>query len=434
MQPNINVGILSGTTIHFRLNGAFRIEETDQVLEGEYTIEFGSGEILFEGRSYPGLIFVPLYYETASFDLFNVNIGKQFHWERTETQTFQGSLCFVVHYDEITAINSLPLEDYLLSVISSEMKATSSSELLKAHAVISRSWLLAQLNKKEVINNEGRDYQSTFINENEITHWYDREEHDLFDVCADDHCQRYQGLTRASTPEVKEAIHKTYGEVLMSGKEICDARFSKCCGGITEEFENCWEPRHFSYLESIPCWDQKPSFSDWEDWIMNTHPAFCNTNDKKVLSQVLNDYDQETNHFYRWKVEYTQAQLSVLIRNKTGIDFGEIIDLIPEERGKSGRIIRLQVQGTKRKMFIGKELEIRKILSSTHLLSSAFIVRKSEMTDHIPGKFILHGAGWGHGVGLCQIGAAMMAEKSYDYREILAHYFKGVRLEKIYHS
>ncbi len=412
-QPQINIGILANTVIEFKFNGVYQLQENDVLYEGNHQVSLHNGKILFDEQCYSSLSFIPLDYVTASFELKNVSIGIQFHWERVEEQTFRGSLCFIPEGENVRAINTLFIEDYLESVISSEMKATSSLELLKTHAVISRSWLLAQLNKKDQLNNKSEKYESSIVSDDRIIRWYDREDHTGFDVCADDHCQRYQGITKISTPFVKKAIQETFGEVLMSDEQICDTRFSKCCGGMTEEFENCWEPTHYSYLSSVICNE-------------------CNTQDKHILSQILNDYDQETNDFYRWTVEYTQQELSNLIVQKTNIDFGEIIDLIPEERGKSGRIIQLLIIGTKKQMHIGKELEIRKVLSKSHLYSSAFDVEKRNILNGIPQYFVLHGAGWGHGVGLCQIGAAVMASKDISYRAILNHYFQGASIEKIY--
>jgi SpoIID/LytB domain protein len=343
----------------------------------------------------------------ASFILKEVPIGIDFHWERKEDQEFKGELKIIREGDKLTAINLIPIEDYLVSVISSEMNATGYIELLKAHAVISRSWLLAQKEKASQLHQSQTAYSPVTETADEYIRWYDREDHAHFDVCADDHCQRYQGITRASTPQVKEAVESTFGEVLLYDNKICDTRFSKCCGGITEKFENCWEPIPHPYLDSVA-------------------DPFCNTNDKNVLSQVLNNYDQETLDFYRWKVEYSKEEISDLIRRKSGWDFGEIRDLIPVERGPSGRIIRLKIVGAQLTKTIGKELFIRKVLSETHLYSSAFEVKKEK------DKFVLNGSGWGHGVGLCQIGAAVMAKEGYTYKEILAHYFSGAELKKCY--
>ena len=340
----------------------------------------------------------------------------------------------------ITAVNVLSVEDYLISVISSEMRATSSEEFLKAHAVISRSWLLAQIEKSKKIKSEGKKYNAFTKNEHEIVRWYDREDHQNYDVCADDHCQRYQGITRASSPAVEKVIRETYGEVLTYEGSICDARYYKCCGGMTEQFENAWEPVSHPYLRGIidnpvlqEGFDTDLTKEDAaESWINGSPEAFCNTTDLKVLSQVLNDYDQETNDFFRWKVIYTQQELTELIKLRTGIDFGIITDLIPLERGVSGRITRLKVAGTIKTMIIGKELEIRKSLSKSHLYSSCFFVEKTVTYEGT--KFILHGAGWGHGVGLCQIGAAVMGARGYTYRQILMHYFRGAGFEKLYHA
>ena len=361
----------------------------------------------------------------------DVVIGIHFHWERKETQRFNGSLKFIVIDDEVQAIDIVPTEDYLTSVISSEMSATSSLELLKAHAVISRSWLLNKLENKETESHAA----SMVVTDERIIRWYDHQDHTLFDVCADDHCQRYQGITKASTQAVREAIKATFGEVLTYDGKICDARFYKACGGATELFENCWEKVHHPYLlpvadtaeEKLPDLTQEAVA---RKWILSSPEAYCNTQNKTVLSQVLNNYDQETPDFYRWKVDYSQAELSSLVKEKMGIDFEKIIDLVPLKRGASARIIELKIVGEKRTMVIGKELEIRKALSTSHLYSSAFIVDKEEREGTL--HFVLRGAGWGHGVGLCQIGAAVMASQGIGYRSILSHYYPHSSLTKRY--
>lgn len=430
-EPFIFVGIMSEKKIRFVLNDVFHIENRKE-FSGEHEVEYIKSKIKFDGQLFDTLCFCPTS-EKSSFDLINVTIGINFHWERKETQRFKGNLKFIVENDKLTAINEIKTEDYLTSVISSEMSATSSEELLKAHAVISRSWLLANLNT--LPDNNRPTIRQT---ENEFIKWYERDTHKNFHVCADDHCQRYQGITKSSTEAVKKAIQETYGEVLMYDNQICDARFSKCCGGVSEDFENVWAEKHFPYLTAIHDSDNSTYFLDLtieknaEEWITKSPSAFCNTRDKKTLSQVLNNYDQETTNFYRWKVDYSQKELSELIRKKSGIDFGEIIDLIPIERGRSGRIIKLKIIGTKQTIIVGKELEIRKWLSESHLYSSAFIVDKSNIVNNIPQKFTLLGAGWGHGVGLCQIGAAVMGEKGYKYQDILQHYFKNTELKKLY--
>lgn len=318
------------------------------------------------------------------------------------------------------------------------MSATASLELLKAHAVISRSWLLAQIEKNKQLADDSEEYCSCTLTDTELVKWYDREDHVNFDVCADDHCQRYQGITRESTEKVRDAIKATWGQVLTHNGVLCDARFSKSCGGVFEEFENCWEPKHYDYLVARHDGEQPMNFPDLtveenaREWILNAPPAFCNTHDKQILSQVLNSYDQETTDFYRWKVEYTQEELSELIKNRSGVDYGEILDLIPVARGTSGRLYRLKIVGTKKTLIIGKELEIRRTLSPSHLYSSAFVVEKEGEEGKVPTKFKLTGAGWGHGVGLCQIGAAVMGEKGYNYKEILLHYFIGADITTLY--
>ena len=403
-QPIVKVGIASGQEIHFTLNDAYTAK--GETIEGEQTVSFSEGGILWRGNQYRELTFTPQR-PTASFSLSDVTIGVNFHWERKETQTFLGTLRLVVESEKITAINELPVEKYLASVISSEMKATAGLELLKAHAVISRSWLLAQMKRREEKQEQKNDFFSFIKKDDELIRWYDREDHTIFDVCADDHCQRYQGITKQTSQNVERALKETHGQILCDGNEICDARFSKCCGGRTEEFQYCWEDTPKPYLVSV------------ED-------PFCNTSDKNVLSQVLNDYDLETNDFYRWTKEYTFAQLSKLVNENLKDDFGQITDLIPLERGKSGRIWKLKIVGTKKSLTIGKELEIRRVLSESHLYSSAFDVEKTAT------GFRLHGKGWGHGVGLCQIGAAVMGQQGYTYEQILLHYYRGAKIKQIY--
>lgn len=434
--PVVNVGIMTEKALSFVFNKEYIHTESSAFLTGEQRAIFVNGNIVYNGKLYKELFFEPASPD-SSFDLKAVTIGVDFHWQRQEDQRFKGSLNLVAGDEGIVVINSIDAEEYLTSVISSEMKATASKELLKAHAVISRSWLLAQIEKKLRLGNDTWKYKSCQRDADQLIRWFDREDHQMFDVCADDHCQRYQGITRASSPIVQEVINETRGEILTDGESICDARFSKCCGGVTEQFESCWEPVPHSYLKAIrdhketPCPDLTDPI-EAEMWIRNSPEAFCNTTDRKILNQVLNNYDQETTHFYRWKVVYTQEELAELIHRKSGIDFGEIQDLVPLKRGTSGRIEKLQIIGTRRIYTIGKELEIRRTLSETHLYSSAFVVDKAEMQVNIPQRFILTGAGWGHGVGLCQIGAAVMGEQGYSYTEILAHYFKGTSIEKRY--
>lgn len=434
--PLVNVGIMTEKALSFVFNGEYIHTESSSFLTGEQRALFVNGNIVYNGKLYKELFFEPASPE-SSFDLKAVTIGVDFHWQRQEDQRFKGALNLVAGNEGIVVINSIDVEEYLTSVISSEMSATASKELLKAHAVISRSWLLAQIEKTFRLGNAPDKYKSCERDHEQLVRWYDREDHHMFDVCADDHCQRYQGITRASTPIVKEVIHETRGEILTDGESICDTRFSKCCGGVTEQFEHCWEPVPHSYLTAVRD-SRETAFPDLTDpveaemWIRNTPDAFCYTTDKKILSQVLNNYDQETTNFYRWKVTYTQEELAELIHRKSGIDFGEILDLIPLERGTSGRIEKLRIVGTRRIYTIGKELEIRRTLSETHLYSSAFVVDKEDMHASIPQRFVLTGAGWGHGVGLCQIGAAVMGEQGYSYTEILAHYFRGATIEKRY--
>ena len=444
-QPNVNVGIVSGQKIHFSLNKPYLAK--GEMVTGEQEVAFSEGGILWNGNQYSSLTFHPQSAD-ASFSLSDVTIGVNFHWERKETQTFLGTLHFVVESDKICAINELPVERYLESVISSEMSATSSLELLKAHAVISRSWLLAQMKKRREVAESGNNFFSFVKKDDRLIRWYDREDHTIFDVCADDHCQRYQGITKETSPHVAEAIRQTKGQILMDGDDICDARFSKCCGGVTEEFQYCWEDTPKNYLSSVRDIIQGvksvgsaspaplPSLQDEaaaDAWIRSNPPAFCNTTDKKILSQVLNDYDQETADFYRWKVTLTQEKLKQLLDEKLKMNFGDILDLQAEERGKSGRISKLRIVGTEKTFVIGKELEIRRALSDTHLYSSAFVVDRCDIDEKgVPQHFDIIGAGWGHGVGLCQIGAAVMGEEGFDYDAILLHYYQGAEIKKVY--
>ena len=437
-QPDVTVGIVSAQKIHFSLNKPY-LAKGEKVL-GEQVVEFSEGGVLWNGNQYSQLTFHPQSAD-ASFSLSDVTIGVNFHWERKETQTFLGTFRFVVESDKIVAINELPVEKYLESVISSEMSATSSLELLKAHAVISRSWLLAQMKKRREVAESGNNFFSFTKKEDTLIRWYDREDHTLFDVCADDHCQRYQGITKETSPHVAEAIRQTKGQILMDGEEICDARFSKCCGGITEEFQYCWEDTPKTYLTAVRdialgVEHTLPNLTNEEEaekWIRFNPPAFCNTQDKKILSEVLNDYDQETVNFYRWKETLSQEKLQQLIADKLKMDLGAILDMKAVERGKSGRISKLQIIGTEKTFTIGKELEIRRTLSDSHLLSSAFVVDKYDKDEQgVPQRFELIGAGWGHGVGLCQIGAAVMGEQGYHYDAILLHYYQGAEIKKLY--
>ena len=435
-EPIVSVGIVSASKLCFSLNAPYTVCGSQRY--GNQVVELSEGRILWENALYDELLFEPTDAQ-SSFTLEDVTIGVNFHWERKEAQTFLGKLRFIVEDNNICAINELPVETYLTSVISSEMRATSSLELLKAHAVISRSWLLAQMEQRKADNNNVEKQSSFFKTDKEIVRWYDREDHNRFDVCADDHCQRYQGITKAANKHVVEAIQQTAGEILTSHGEICDARYSKCCGGAVEEFQYCWENIKKPYLQALP--DTLPDSTPLPDltdeavarqWILSSPDAFCNTTDQKVLSQVLNDFDQETTDFYRWSQTYSQAELKQLLEEKLEVQFGDIIDLVPLSRGKSGRIYRLKIVGKERTLIIGKELEIRRALSKSHLYSSAFIVEKADIKDGVPQKFIIKGAGWGHGVGLCQIGAAMMGKQGYRYEEILLHYYKGAEITKAY--
>lgn len=406
-QRKVEVGIMSAEEIRFEIisDGA-----------GPQTVRYKDGKIDYGGVLYDELVFDAVTRSTLfsepSFILYGVTIGVDFHWERKQDQTFAGSLKFIVEDGKVTAVNRVGIEDYLVSVISSEMKASASLEFLKAHAVISRSWVLSQMEGRH----SGKDAPMKLPQvPGELIRWWDHDDHKSFDVCADDHCQRYQGLTNAVGEIVRQAVDETWGQVLTYDGAICDARFSKCCGGMMERFSTCWEDRDYPYLQALP---DTPG----------EEPAgrcFCDTSDERILAQVLNDYDLETKDFYRWEVRYTRAQLSELVSRRSGVVFGEIRNLVPVQRGPSGRISRLKVVGSARTMVVGKELMIRRMLSESHLKSSAFDVEWER--DEV----VLRGRGWGHGVGLCQIGAAVMSFEGYGYKDILGHYYPGANIERI---
>lgn len=443
--PTISVGIMSRKEINFDLRGNFTLKTGELLPQGSYFASLSQNSICIKSESgqefsSDEVLFLPSNPEVCEFELKDVTIGVNFHWEQNENQRFYGQLKFIVEDEQITAVNILPIENYLISVISSEMSATSSLELLKAHAIISRSWLIAQIDKQGKLSQSAQKYNSITETPEEYIRWYDREDHLNFHVCADDHCQRYQGTTRAQNPNVVKAVTETAGVILSYNGEVCDARFSKCCGGIAELFENCWEPVNHPYLTNVIDFSGLPAGFETDlcvehnatQWIQGKPEAFCNTNDEEVLRQVLNEYDWSAKDFYRWTVEYSQDQLSELIARRSGRQFGQVIDMVPVLRGTSGRLIKLKIIGTEKTLTVGKELEIRRWLSESHLYSSAFTVEKENLIDGVPQKFVLRGAGWGHGAGLCQIGAAVMGHKGYSHNDILLHYFRNASLEKRY--
>jgi stage II sporulation protein D len=435
-EPKIKVALLQKySEASLSLNGAFSLPD-GRGMEGRCRADVHTGlvglidssgkdiirkkEILLAGAG------------KTNFTISNVKIGIDFHWQREQEQTFCGDLFLrAVSGSSFNLINEILLEDYLESVISSEMSATAPLEFLKAQAVVARSWLLAMLAKKQELRP-----LSIIKTENEIMAWQDVNDHDGFDVCADDHCQRYQGITRIISRNVHEAIKATRGKFLVHEGEICDARYYKSCGGQTEIFSTAWEDKNPAYLKSIgDTIEQHPpvrSETEAETWLHSEPDAFCNTTDKELLKKILPAFDQETPDFYRWRIVYKRQELEDIIERKSGIDFGELKGLIPLERGPSGRIYKLQIEGSRKTMIVGKELEIRRWLSPSHLLSSAFVVSKTKAADGSVDKFIFDGGGWGHGVGLCQIGASVMANRGFKAEEILAHYFTGAQIKKIY--
>ena len=441
-EPQVRVGILSATSIRFTLTGLY-VGPEGELVSGTHEARMNESGISFTigDKTYTSVEFIPSSYIGDSFELEGVTIGVDFHWQRKENQRFRGSLRIIVDKGKITAINIVNVEDYLVSVISSEMSATSSLNLLRAHAVISRSWVLSMMDRSSApLPPAAQHPDARALNPGpSLIRYWDREDHLNFDVCADDHCQRYQGISRVSTPVAAGAVADTRGEVLTYEGRLCDTRFSKCCGGVFERFETCWDDKPRPYLEARRDGVNPLDFPDLTneenagEWILGRPEAFCNTSDKRILSQVLNGYDRETPDFYRWTEELSQEKISSLLATRLDKNLGKIKDLVPLTRGTSGRIRELKIIGTEGELTIGKELMIRRALSDSHLYSSAFIVEALERdSDGIPARFILHGAGWGHGVGLCQIGAAIMGERGYSYDEILKHYYINAELTHLY--
>ena len=438
-EPCVRVGIVSAPVLDFNLEGIYEAGGQSVVTGGQSVRVSASGlGVEWNGHVYDMLQFNPSSPDGDVFELQGVTIGVNFHWERQENQRFHGALRIIAREGRLTAINVIEVERYLSSVISSEMSARASLPLLRAHAVISRSWLLAQMDRSLRDNGDSPSGEPMIESATRRVKWYDRDDHSDFDVCADDHCQRYQGITRVLSGAAS-AVADTRGEVLMAGNHLADARFSKCCGGKMEEFSSCWEDVPHSYLQGLRddvTHGTQPDLrveAEAREWILSSPESFCNTTSDRILAQVLNNYDRETADFYRWTVEYTRAELAQLVKARSGVDFGDIIDLVPLRRGTSGRIIELEIRGTRLTMVVGKELEIRRTLSPSHLYSSAFVVERCDIAlDGVPGRIIIHGAGWGHGVGLCQIGAAVMGDRGYRYNEILSHYYPGTVIKKLY--
>jgi stage II sporulation protein D len=440
-EPIITVGIIERTQeISGVFNGSYELSNFVR-LQGQFTVHSEhSTMILTDSEGIEVIRGMEIRCRAligATCTLHNVTIGKYFHWERKVDQSFEGNLHFLADANGmISAINEISVEQYLQSVISSEMSAEAPIELLKAHAITSRSWLMAMFERQKKSKNVPVPSQQSQEKKDEILRWYEREDHLYFDVCADDHCQRYQGITKMIAKSAENAVSETRGQFILCNNEICDARFSKACGGKTELFEHTWEETPIPYLQSVSDsardHPQLLNEADAERWILSSPDVYCNTSDTKILKQVLPSFDQETTNFFRWKVEYTQEQLANILYKKSEIDFGMIMDIVPLSRGPSGRIYKLKVVGSKRTVIVGKELEIRRWFSQSHLYSSAFIVKVERDAKGIPVKFTLFGAGWGHGVGLCQIGAAVMAVKGYKAEEIIKHYFRKIELRKLY--
>jgi stage II sporulation protein D len=440
-EPTIRVGIIENQPeIRGSFEGQYELPSTIR-LTGAFHVRYDNGRVVLYDDEGVEVIRRPEILCRAitggTFTLHDVTIGLQFHWERKEDQTFEGNVRFVAGENGTTVtINEIGLERYLASVISSEMNPSALGEFLKAHAITSRSWLVAMLEKQSKKSGAGPRTRSARESDSEIIRWYDREDHELFDVCADDHCQRYQGVTKVLTKTAGDAVEATRGVLLIHNDEVCDARYYKACGGLTENFENVWEDTPIPYLSSVSDsaaeYPRIVSEADARAWITSSPEAHCNTTDTKVLQRILPSFDQETTDFFRWRVDYEREELEEILRTRSGIDFGVLSDLIPLRRGASGRIVTLKIVGSKRTVVVGKELEIRRWLSRSHLYSSAFVVETTRDAKGVPLHFTLFGAGWGHGVGLCQIGAAVMAEKGKKAEEIVTHYFRGASLKKLY--
>jgi stage II sporulation protein D len=450
-EPLLRVGLMSGDralpTVKLTLEGRYKASNSEVLQSGEYIASNDGGSVRLAGGTSvnaPSLALTPVDFDANRATIHGITIGVDFHWERSESQTFQGSVVLSPQSDGLLVINELPLEAYLVSVISSEMSASAPRELLRAHAIVSRSWLLAQMrNRYKPAGDNSRPKGAAADQGSEIEkiRWWDRENHADFDVCADDHCQRYQGISKAFSKEAFEAVRDTRGKVLMWGDEICDARYSKSCGGMTEEFRAAWEDRDVPYLQAVYDGEEEVAAypmpltveSNAEEWIKSRPAAFCNTDSIELLARILPGFDQETRDFFRWKVEYSNEELSEIVFDRTGFEFGRIVALEPRDRGKSARIVRLKIIGEKRTAEIGKELFIRRALSRSHLYSSAFVVETDrDLSSTYPRRFKLIGAGWGHGVGLCQIGAAVMAERGHPHEQILRHYFLDASLRDLY--
>ncbi len=440
-EPILRVGIVQGyKEVAGRLNDPFLINDTRN-MGGRFRARVKEGRIILSDAAGNEIIHdkeihcTPL--DNATFALLDVTIGVNFHWERKQEQTFRGEIRLIRDgNDTLTAINVIPLEDYLASVVSSEMSAESAPEFLKAHAIASRSWLMSMLGTIEKVGHAENESHGPALRNKEFVRYYHRVDHTLFDVCADDHCQRYQGITRIISENARQAVEETRGLFLVYNGEICDARYHKACGGLTDNFANTWEDVTIPYLTSVSdsavTYDPIRTEEEARQWILGYPEAYCKTKDVNTLRRILPSLDQETTDFFRWKVTYTCIELEEIIRKKSGMDFGNLLRLTPLERGLSGRIVRLQIAGSKMTLTIGKELEIRRWLSRSYLYSSAFVVSAENDTAGQPVRFILHGAGWGHGVGLCQIGAAVMALKGFTAESILKHYFRGAELQKLY--
>lgn len=392
---------------------AFR---NDQDQPGEYVVvekilKPATGEIELDGQKLGSTVRIVLDTNNTSshITVSNIMIGIQFHWQKHEDLDYRGIIeVGFNNQGKLVVINEIDLENYLVSVNSSEMTSDCPIGLLESQTVVARNTVLATMGKHHYNTN--------------------------FHLCSDDHCQCYHGKKREQQVS-RQAVENTWGRILLHGDEICDARYSKICGGIMEDYRYVWENRDIPYMVSGIDSDEEINYpanteETAKELIDTSLPAYCNTDLHKLPENLANLYS--TQNLFRWEVTYPREELESLISEKTGKDIGELQDIIPLERGDSGRLIYINLVGSDKTLKIGKELEIRRVLSKSHLYSSCFYVRKEMGTDGKVSRFILKGAGWGHGVGLCQVGATVMASKKIPYQKILEHYYKNTNLVSLY--
>jgi SpoIID/LytB domain protein len=350
----------------------------------------------------------PLFVAGSPVAVFDVPVGTGYHWEQKEDRTYPETMIFLLDVNgKLAAVNAVPVETYLEGVVPSEMHPNFPEEALKAQAVAARSKALANLG---------------------LVH-----SADPFDFCSDVHCQVYGGLSKTAA-SANRAVKKTAGLVLWEGGKIIDAVYGGVCGGHTEDVDKAWRTAPKRHLQGIADgprqlkrYEPLDDESNVRSWIQDSPPSYCNT-----LTGSLPDALNYTKKYFRWEVTLPQDELRSQIERRLGRNLGAVRDLIPISRGVSGRITKLKIVGTNGEQIVEGELNVRKCLSSTTLWSSCFIVERKDGGSAPPESFTLRGAGWGHGIGMCQTGAAIMALKGYGFDRILKHYYKNVRIKKLY--